>query len=76
MKKIICLLVLMASAFHEAFREVKHQIIEMMSAMNQRVVIKIFAIFAVEGGKITHINEVWKRMRSDEAGRLHRFVDA
>ncbi|MCP5506376.1 MAG: ester cyclase [Chlamydiales bacterium] len=72
-------------AFHEAFPEVKHQIIEMMSegnkvlarvqfqgvqrgtfmgveATNKPVVIKIFAIFTIEGGKITHINEVWNEL--------------
>lgn len=69
-------------SLHEALPEFKLQIIEMLAdgnkvlarvqiqgvqrgcflgveATNKPVVIKIFALFTIEGGKITHINEIW-----------------
>lgn len=72
-------------ALHQALPEFKLQIIEMMAEGNkvlariqiqgiQRgsflgveptdkpVVIKIFAVFTIESGKISHINEVWNEL--------------
>ena len=33
-----------------------------VEATNKPVIIKIFTIFSFEGGKITHINEVWNEL--------------
>ncbi|MCB1071808.1 MAG: ester cyclase [Chlamydiales bacterium] len=72
-------------SLHQALPEFKLQIIEMMAEGNkvlariqiqgvQRgsflgieptdkpVVIKIFAVFTIEGGKISHMNEVWNEL--------------
>lgn len=74
-----------ARSLHEALPEFKLKIIEMMAegnkvlarvqiqgvqrgsflgveATDKPVVIKIFAVFTIEGGKITHLNEVWNEL--------------
>ena len=33
-----------------------------VEATDKPVVIKIFAVFTIEGGKITHLNEVWNEL--------------
>lgn len=72
-------------SLHEALPKFKLQIIEMLAegnkvlarvqiqgvqrgpflgveATEKPVVIKIFAVFTIEGGKITHLNEVWNEL--------------